>query len=401
MAAPVVTGIAVLLKAAFPALTVAQIRSQILDNVDVIPALSGKCSTGGRVNAYKAFSGLLVDPEVEIGIRSQCAIREAQNDGNYYGRMNGAWVKLPVVEYTAGDGISIDGSEIGLDIFDESGVVSLEYLPSSLTGSLIYKGGFDPTVASPSPAAQGWYFIAVASGEVAGVQFYENDWIVYRDEYAFDKISNSSSSIMWGNVVGKPETYPPVVGETSTDAYRGDRGAVAYSHALSPHAPRELPTATDSVLGGVKVGSRLTITDGVLSADEQGGGLVKVSSNDTTAGYLNGKLVAGTNITLTEGSDGENETLTVGIEATFQLVSTTYTLPATQTSGMLVDIVGIGNNWKVTAPAGYYIRDGASVSASGGNIASTYGYDCAMLVYIGSNVWTVKMSKGILTLDVA
>ena len=39
--------------------------------------------------------------------------------------------------------------------------------------------------------------------------------------------------------------------------------------------------------------------------------LVKVSSNDTTAGYLNGKLVAGSNITFTEGSDGGNETLTI------------------------------------------------------------------------------------------
>jgi len=37
---------------------------------------------------------------------------------------------------------------------------------------------------------------------------------------------------------------------------------------------------------------------------------VKVSTNDTTAGFLNGKLVAGTNISLTEGSDGGNETLT-------------------------------------------------------------------------------------------
>lgn len=37
----------------------------------------------------------------------------------------------------------------------------------------------------------------------------------------------------------------------------------------------------------------------------------KVSSNDTTPGYLNGKLVAGSNISLTEGSDGGNETLTV------------------------------------------------------------------------------------------
>ena len=42
--------------------------------------------------------------------------------------------------------------------------------------------------------------------------------------------------------------------------------------------------------------------------------LVKVSSNDTTAGYLNGKLVAGTGVTLTEGSDGSNETLTISAE---------------------------------------------------------------------------------------
>lgn len=39
--------------------------------------------------------------------------------------------------------------------------------------------------------------------------------------------------------------------------------------------------------------------------------LVKVSSNDTTAGYLEGKLVAGSNITLTTNYDGGNETLTI------------------------------------------------------------------------------------------
>ncbi len=37
----------------------------------------------------------------------------------------------------------------------------------------------------------------------------------------------------------------------------------------------------------------------------------KVSANDTTAGFLNGKLVAGSNVTFTEGSDGGNETLTI------------------------------------------------------------------------------------------
>ena len=38
---------------------------------------------------------------------------------------------------------------------------------------------------------------------------------------------------------------------------------------------------------------------------------VLVSANDTTAGYLNGKLVAGEAVTFTENSDGGNETLTI------------------------------------------------------------------------------------------
>ena len=36
-----------------------------------------------------------------------------------------------------------------------------------------------------------------------------------------------------------------------------------------------------------------------------------VSANDTTAGFLNGKLVAGSNITFTENNDGGNETLSI------------------------------------------------------------------------------------------
>ena len=43
------------------------------------------------------------------------------------------------------------------------------------------------------------------------------------------------------------------------------------------------------------------------SVDDQ----AKVSANDSTSGYLNGKLVAGTNVTFTENNDGSNETLTI------------------------------------------------------------------------------------------
>lgn len=51
----------------------------------------------------------------------------------------------------------------------------------------------------------------------------------------------------------------------------------------------------------------LTTLAAASGADEK----AKVSSNDTTQGYLNGKLVAGAGITLTENSDGGDETLSI------------------------------------------------------------------------------------------
>ena len=50
----------------------------------------------------------------------------------------------------------------------------------------------------------------------------------------------------------------------------------------------------------------------------------KVSSNDTTAGYLNGKLVAGSNITFTENNNGGNETLTISAASGGGLTGTDY-----------------------------------------------------------------------------
>ena len=62
----------------------------------------------------------------------------------------------------------------------------------------------------------------------------------------------------------------------------------------------------------LNINSGATITNnGTASGfDTDTNDKVKVSTNDTTPGFLNGKLVAGTNISLTEGSDGGDETLT-------------------------------------------------------------------------------------------
>tara|TARA_R110000823_G_scaffold61935_11_gene147373 strand:+ start:1372 stop:3042 length:1671 start_codon:yes stop_codon:yes gene_type:complete len=73
----------------------------------------------------------------------------------------------------------------------------------------------------------------------------------------------------------------------------------------------------------------------------------KVSANDTTAGYLNGKLVGGTAITLAEGSDGSNETLTINAVAaaypTISSISPSIALTSTATT-----IVITGTNYVLT-----------------------------------------------------
>ena len=100
----------------------------------------------------------------------------------------------------------------------------------------------------------------------------------------------------------------------------------------------------DIASGGTIDATGATITGFDAASDEK----VKVSSNDTTPGFLNGKLVAGTNITLTEGTDGGNETFTVaaagGItEADQWRLTTSFTGDATALQNLeRVDTSGWG-----------------------------------------------------------
>jgi subtilisin family serine protease len=56
MATPVIAGVAALVLARHPNISVAELRSRLLKSVDPLPALAGKVSTGGRVNAARAVA---------------------------------------------------------------------------------------------------------------------------------------------------------------------------------------------------------------------------------------------------------------------------------------------------------------------------------------------------------
>ena len=59
MATPFVSGLSALIWAKEPHLNYQQVKERILNSVDVLPQLSGKVKTSGRINAYKALAGIL------------------------------------------------------------------------------------------------------------------------------------------------------------------------------------------------------------------------------------------------------------------------------------------------------------------------------------------------------
>jgi len=69
----------------------------------------------------------------------------------------------------------------------------------------------------------------------------------------------------------------------------------------------------------------------------------KVSSNDSTPGYLNGKLIEGTNVTLVENNDGDNETLTVNASATATGITLDLTDDGSDESTALSEIATSGD----------------------------------------------------------
>ncbi len=115
--------------------------------------------------------------------------------------------------------------------------------------------------------------------------------------------------------------------------------------------------------------------------------LVKVSSNDTTPGYLNGKLLGGSGITLTEGNDGGNETLTISADATpsFTALEDVSAGAPVAPSATASNIENVVRN-ALTSP-------GSPVSFDTGSV--TYVSVCKVdagkvaVIYKESNVWNV------------
>jgi len=61
---PLVAGVAALLLQMRPEATVADLKGWILNTVDPLPSLAGRCVSGGRLNAYAALSAAQIRPTI-------------------------------------------------------------------------------------------------------------------------------------------------------------------------------------------------------------------------------------------------------------------------------------------------------------------------------------------------
>ncbi len=151
-------------------------------------------------------------------------------------------------------------------------------------------------------------------------------------------------------LIDTPATYGipgqvPVINEAGT--------GLEFATVASPY---ELPIASADTLGGVKIGSGINITDGVIS--------------------------------VTGGSGG-------GSELTFASGETEVTLPGTPSNGQIYEYVGTGDVWTITANAGQTIR---LLGDTGNTLTAEHPYACAGLVFF-DNVWIVRTQVGTLDLS--
>jgi subtilisin family serine protease len=201
MASPQVAGAAALVLSVAPSLSVAELRTDILSNVDLAPALSGRVSTGGALDVCRALPGCERQwppppppsgtfGRTTVGASSESDPANMKGVSRYALPATGSVSKLSV--YLQPSGTSGQQSIEGV-IYADTGSA-----PGALLGTtapLTFKssnaaGWYDLPFQSPPELRAGNYWIGIISGSTASVATLRYDTV----SGALDYNSNTFTS---------------------------------------------------------------------------------------------------------------------------------------------------------------------------------------------------------------
>ena len=158
----------------------------------------------------------------------------------------------------------------------------------------------------------------------------------------------------------------------------------AYGDLSGTPSAYTLPTATTSVLGGVKVGANLSISNGVLSAVSSGSSTTSLpwanitSTPTTLAGYGITDGLTASNLTAYLTSATAASTYLPIANFTYANITGKPTLATVATTGSYTDLTNTPASYSLptasTTVLGGVKVDGSSIVINSGVISSTYSY---------------------------
>ena len=215
------------------------------------------------------------------------------------------------------------GAAGGVAELDVTGKLPVSRLPASVIGGLNYQGTWNATTNSPAlvsgTGTKGHYYKVSVAGSVTidgNNAWYVGDMIAYNGA-AWDKLDGVNGEVL--RVNNKLPGAGGNVDLTAADvaaipaAEKGAASGVGTLDVGGKAPASQVPIATPSAIGGVKVGAGLSVSgDGTLSASAQA---LQVASDTVLGGVMVGATLAiGGNGTLNVGPDvlTVNTTITGG-----------------------------------------------------------------------------------------
>ena len=177
-------------------------------------------------------------------------------------------------------------------------------------------GGKIPSAQLPATAIPSVSVVADSTARLA-LTVEEGDEAIQTDDgsqWIYDGSTWIQRVSSGGDVTGPASATAEAVA-----LFDGTTGKVIQNSGVTIDGSNNLNTpgniTLDGTVDGRDVNADGTKLDGIESGAEVDDKDIKVSSNDSTPGFLATKLIAGTNVTLNELNDGGNETLQISASA--------------------------------------------------------------------------------------